>query len=78
MLVAGINSAEELIKGGENENCRVFDTEYGQIQPITTFSTSTSKSADEYQVRKHGHLIIHALMIQNYRKSLGLVGQDNI
>ncbi|CAO0799713.1 unnamed protein product [Mucor circinelloides] len=49
LLVAGINSSEEVIKEGHNLNCRVFGTEYGQLQLKSALSTSTCKSIDEYQ-----------------------------
>ncbi|CEP11647.1 hypothetical protein [Parasitella parasitica] len=48
-LVAGINSSENAIHEGNNQNCRIFNTEYGKLNLKLTLSTSTCKSMDEYQ-----------------------------
>ncbi|KAI8643185.1 quinon protein alcohol dehydrogenase-like superfamily [Parasitella parasitica] len=49
LLVAGINSSEDAIHEGNNQNCRIFDTEYRKLHMKLTLSTSTCKLMEEYQ-----------------------------
>ncbi|KAK9766293.1 hypothetical protein K7432_004724 [Basidiobolus ranarum] len=48
-LVCGINSSEEKIKAGENENCRIFSYEDDKITPKATAQTMSSESSEHYQ-----------------------------
>lgn len=51
LLATGINSMATIIEGGgPNQNCRIFHTDDGKLEIDTTFSTSTSKNTEEYQV----------------------------
>nr|ANC28037.1 WD-repeat protein [Polyporus umbellatus] len=48
-IVAGINSSEDALKTGPNQNCRVFDVKDKKISLSETRSTLTLKGTDDYQ-----------------------------
>ncbi|KAF8978887.1 hypothetical protein BGZ46_006051 [Entomortierella lignicola] len=48
-MAFGINSAENKIEAGENENCRIFQYSDGKIEAVHNKGTLKSKSPDDYQ-----------------------------
>ncbi|KAI0796505.1 WD40 repeat-like protein [Abortiporus biennis] len=49
-FVCGINSSEELLQKGQNQNCRVFDVKEGKISLVKTSSTlSVKEGEDDFQ-----------------------------
>ncbi|SAM07106.1 hypothetical protein [Absidia glauca] len=49
MIAAGINSSQEQIQQGQNEQCRLYDTHGGRIKQVNTTCTSSSKNPEDYQ-----------------------------
>ncbi|KAI9253856.1 WD40-repeat-containing domain protein [Phascolomyces articulosus] len=49
MVITGINSTEENIKKGQNDNCRVFKVLESKFELTKAFSSLSSKNVDDYQ-----------------------------
>ncbi|KAF9045909.1 WD40 repeat-like protein [Hymenopellis radicata] len=48
-LVCGINSTEELVARGENENCRVFEVNDNKLSLLTKKGTLNTDNVEEFQ-----------------------------
>ncbi|KAH7903222.1 hypothetical protein BJ138DRAFT_184662, partial [Hygrophoropsis aurantiaca] len=48
-FICGINSTEERLKKGDNENCRVFNASGDSISQLNTKGTLFSGNPDDYQ-----------------------------
>ncbi|KAH6915234.1 quinon protein alcohol dehydrogenase-like superfamily [Coprinopsis sp. MPI-PUGE-AT-0042] len=48
-IICGVNSAEEKLLKGENENCRAFTVTGDSITPLRTRSTLTAGDLEDYQ-----------------------------
>ncbi|KAF8916839.1 WD40-repeat-containing domain protein [Mucidula mucida] len=48
-LVCGINSTEELVARGENDNCRVFDLNDNKISLLTKKGTLSTENVEDFQ-----------------------------
>ncbi|CAG8508862.1 9469_t:CDS:10 [Ambispora gerdemannii] len=49
VIACAINSNEEKIKAGENQNCRIFRYSNEKIQSVNRIQTLTSKNPNDYQ-----------------------------
>ncbi|KZS97651.1 WD40 repeat-like protein [Sistotremastrum niveocremeum HHB9708] len=47
-IACGVNSSEEVIMAGQNQNCRIFSMDSDKLAPVSQVQTFSAVNADEY------------------------------